>query len=107
MSTTSATLLSAHNRILLAGLDPVPFTPTEQLLLAALVGGLPVPRGHPIRAGWGIEREQQAIEAAARAEPHIAAHHSCFDGGPCAACAEYDAALIEIERRERDGERCR
>jgi DNA-binding response OmpR family regulator len=59
MSTTSATLLSAHNRILLAGLDPEPFTPTEQLLLAALVGGLPVPRGHLIQAAWDIELEQQ------------------------------------------------
>jgi hypothetical protein len=34
-------------------------------------------------------------------EPHIAANHSCQDGGLCAACQEHDTQLIEIERQER------
>lgn len=54
------------------------------------------------------EQERRAVEAAARAEPHIAANHTCMRAGDhCAACEEFDGALIEIEKRERDRGRIR
>lgn len=50
---------------------------------------------------------ERADAVAARYDAYIAANHSCHDGGPCAACAAHDAALLGIEERERAKERCR
>jgi hypothetical protein len=50
----------------------------------------------------GQAARYDAFLAAARAEPHIAADHTCMRAGDhCAACEEFDGALIEIEKRDR------
>jgi hypothetical protein len=72
---------------------------------------MPAPSGNPIsellaRADVVAARFDGYL-AAARAEPHIAAHHTCEQGGPCLPCAEYEHHCAEVDARERDRDRIR
>jgi len=40
-------------------------------------------------------------------EPHIAAHHTCWNGGPCVACAAHEQMCAEVDAQERAMERRR
>jgi predicted outer membrane protein len=65
---------------------------------------MPAPERGPVH-----ELLARADAVAARYDLAIAigANHTCRDGAPCLACAEYEAELIEIEARERARERTR
>lgn len=68
-------------------------------------------RHDPLRAlmrrADAVAARFDAFVAAGHPEPHIAANHTCTDGGLCLPCAEHDAQLIEIEAQERQRSRTR
>lgn len=67
--------------------------------------------GDPLRDLVSIGDAQaarlNAFLAAGHPEPHIAAHHTCEQGGPCLPCAEYEHHCAEVDARERDRDRTR